>query len=150
MAAFTFRLEKVLGQRLRVEDEKKSELARVQSRINRERARIEDLTAWRRKTKSTDARELDSQSTSQIVFLMTSSCDRAAAARKRIKSIEPELERARAAYVRARQERLAIEKLRERELERFRRQERLAEERVLSELAEQAHIRKMREEPAHA
>jgi flagellar FliJ protein len=141
MAAFKFRLEKVLGQRLRVEDERKSDLARVQSLINRERARIDDLASWRRHAKATAAGVLDAQH----IFLMTSSCDRAAAARRRIKSIEPELERARAAYVRARQERLAIEKLRERELAEFRKRERLAEERMLSELAEQEHIRKMNE-----
>jgi len=146
MAEFKFRFEKVLSQRFRVEDERKNELARVQSRINRELVRIDDLAAWRGNAKSAEARLLDPAATSQVVFLMKSSCDRAAAARRKIKGMEPELSRARAAYIRARQERLAMEKLRERELAEFKKRERLAEERTLSELAEQQHIRKTIEE----
>jgi len=150
MATFKFRLEKVLTQRLRIEDERKNDLARVQSRINRELARIDDLAAWRKRAKSTEARVLDERATGEVILLMTSSCDRAAAARRRIKSIEPELARALAAYARAREKRLAIEKLRERDLTEFRNRERLTEERILSELAEQEHIRKMMEEEANA
>lgn len=148
MAQFQFRFEKVLKQRFRIEDERKNDLARVQSRINREYMRIEDLAAWRQNAKNRDARVLDSAETGLLAFLMQSSCDCRAAAKRRILRMEPELNRVRAAYTRARQERIAMEKLRERELTEYRRRERLAEERMLSELAEQQHMRQ--EEDADA
>jgi len=141
VARFQFRFEKVLEQRFRVEDERKNDFARVQSRINRERMRIEDIIVWRRNAKNREARALDSTETGLLAFLMKSSCDSKAIAERRIARMEPELNHVRAAYTRARQERMAMEKLRERELAEYRRRERLAEERMLSELAEQQHIR---------
>lgn len=145
MGRFQFSLQKVLEQRLRVEDEKKTELARVQSMINREQVRIEDLSHWRTQVKQSGPRALDLAGTMRLVLLMQGSCDRAAAARKRIEGFQPALEAARAAYVQARQERLAIEKIRDKQKAEFEKKERLAEVMQLSEMAEQQYMRRERE-----
>lgn len=145
MGRFQFSLQKVLEQRLRVEDEKKTELARVQSMINREQVRIEDLSHWRTQVKQSGPRVLDLAGTMRLVLLMQGSCDRAAAARKRIEGFQPALEAARAAYVQARQERLAIEKIRDKQKAEFEKKERLAEVMQLSEMAEQQYMRRERE-----
>ncbi len=142
MGKFQFTLQKVLEQRLRVEDEKKNELARVQGMINREHVRIEDLSHWRTRVKQGGPRALDMAGTMQLVLMMQGSCDRAAAARKRIDGLKPALERARAAYVQARQERMAIEKIRDKQKAEFEKKERLAEVQQLSEMAEQQYMRR--------
>lgn len=146
MAVFRFTLQKVLEQRIRVEDERKNDLARVQGRINRETVRIDELAARRRAAKSGGARVLAAAETALHVMLMQGSCDRADAARRKIKSLAPALERARAAYVKARQDRMALEKIKEKQLSEFRKQERLAEQRTLSETAEQQYMRRTMEE----
>jgi flagellar FliJ protein len=146
MARFKFTLQKVLEQRSWVEDERKNDLARVQGQINRELVRIEDMAHWRTKTKHSGPRVLDIAGTMQLVMMMRGSCDRADAARKKIAGLQPALERARSAYVKARQDRMALEKIREKQKVQFEKTERLAEVAMLSEMAEQQYMRQDQEE----
>ncbi|HPH02634.1 MAG TPA: flagellar export protein FliJ [Spirochaetota bacterium] len=141
MSVFKFKLQKVLEQRIRIEDEKKNELARVQGMINRETVRIDDLKNWRTRLKQDGPRVLDISGTMQLVQMMQGSCDRADAARKRIAGLQPALEKARHAYIKARQERMAIEKIREKQKTEFEKKLRLAEVQELSEMAEQQYMR---------
>lgn len=146
MASFKFTLQKVLEHRMRIEDERKNDLARVQGQINRELVRIEDMAHWRTKVKHSGSRSLDMAGTMQLVLMMRGSCDRADAARKKIASLQPALERARVAYVKARQDRMALEKIREKQKAQFEKDERLAEVAMLSEMAEQQYMRQDQEE----
>lgn len=146
MAGFEFDLQRVLEMRQRVEDQKKSKLAEVQGRINRQLTRIEKMQHSRRQLLSDKKRtgEVLSLTETALRAEMFRSIDRSIdGSHSRISAMQGELAAARREYIAARQQRMAIEKLKEKHRREWERQQRLMEARQLDEIAAQRFIRKM-------
>jgi flagellar FliJ protein len=146
MARFRFRLQRVLEQRHREEDTARDALARVQSRINLQQAAIDGGAEVRRRLLGSVAGELSGSDTALRSLIIAGGGERAVAARRTILGMQGELETARTGYIKARQRRMAIERLRERALADFRLEERRLEARELSEMAGRRHAGRAREE----
>ncbi|MCK5266848.1 MAG: flagellar export protein FliJ [Spirochaetes bacterium] len=143
MSKFRFSLEKVLDFRKREEDKQKNELAKVQGKINRQYAIINELND-RRGTliRKDEVKSLYTAAEVVLKKMQFSGIDsRMTGSRRRIRSMEFELEQARIRYTKARKEKMAIEKVKEKKYKEFLKQEQRREIKELSEIAEQIHYR---------
>lgn len=145
MAGFRFDLQRVLEMRIREEDKKKSRLAEVQGRINRQLGRIDRMQAARRELLHHPGggvrtySETETALRGQLFGNIERSVD---GSRFRIASLQQELEQARQAYIQARQQRMAMEKLKEKRRREWEQKQRLLEARLQDESAAQQFIRK--------
>jgi len=145
MSKFKFKLQKLLELREREEDEKKNQLAKVQSKINIENSVISDMAVRRKDILMTSTVKGQSYNTNELALhrmMVLGTENRAACAKSKLVNMQSELEVARLEFLEARKNRLAIEKLRDKRKKEYELETRRREALELSEIGEQMYNRR--------
>lgn len=142
MSRFVFRNQRLLEHLERLEEERKNELAVVMGKINRQQSVIETARSGRRKVLAGAAPgRLDGTATAVRCLFFGSYERSSAVARGVIRSLQGELAAARTAYLKARQKREALDRLKAKRKQEFGKKEDDALRKETDDIAGQRYIR---------
>ena len=146
---FQFPLQTLLRQRELVEERRKRELADALRRVDEERLRLEDFRKEREATQTElNAVYRDASRFGEVVDVMRymTMLDREIhASGERLKGLEAEADKRRAALVVAQRERRVVELVKERKFEEWKREVAREEQKRVDDMAIRAHDRALRE-----
>jgi len=146
MSGFKFRQQRLLEYLIRIEVEKKNDLAKVMGKVNREQAFIERAKARRQALLAAPGIEGVPDDQTGLRCMLFGSFEKSASiARKMINSMQDELAQVRQAYLAARQKRQALEKLKEKKKQEWEFELARQERRITDERAGQQYILRGRE-----
>lgn len=143
MSGFQFKNQRLLDHLARIEDEKKNALAKVMGRINKEQAFIEKARSRRKALLATPSIQgISGDQTGLRCMLFGSFEKTSTTARRMIEGMQGELAQARQEYLKARQKRQALEKLKEKKHKEWQAEVAYQERKLADDRAGQQYIRK--------
>ena len=142
MGGFRFKNQRLLDHLGRIEDEKKNELSKVIGKINKERAFIERARARRKALLSApEIQGVPGDQTGLRCMLFGSFEKTSSTARRKIDGMQGELQKARQEFIKARQKRQALEKLKEKKHAEWQAELAYQERKIADDRAGQQYIR---------